>query len=65
MGAYTSNSKGYPYVRNKIAQFISERDNVDADPDKIYCTNGASEGARLILNMLIRNNQDGVLIPIP
>jgi aspartate/methionine/tyrosine aminotransferase len=28
MGAYTSNSKGFGYAREKIAEFISKRDGV-------------------------------------
>jgi aspartate/methionine/tyrosine aminotransferase len=46
-GAYTSNSKGYNYVREKVAEFIKERDGVPStSPDHIYLTNGASEGVR-------------------
>ncbi len=55
MGAYTSNSKGYQYAREKVAQFINKRDNVsNADPKNIYLTNGAGEGVKLVFNMLIR-----------
>ena len=46
VGAYTGNSKGYQFVREKIAKFITERDGVSADPNDIYVTNGASEGVR-------------------
>ena len=28
LGAYTGNSKGYNYVREKVAEFISKRDKV-------------------------------------
>jgi aspartate/methionine/tyrosine aminotransferase len=46
-GAYTGNSKGYDYVREKVAEFIKNRDGVPTtDPNNIYLTNGASEGVR-------------------
>jgi alanine transaminase len=67
IGAYTSNSKGHAQVRQAIANFIDQRDggDVHSDWNKIYTTNGASEGVRMIFQMLIRDKQDGVLIPIP
>jgi aspartate/methionine/tyrosine aminotransferase len=65
LGAYTGNSKGYNYVRQRIAEFISQRDNVTADANDIYITNGASEGVRTAFNLLIRDHNDGVMIPIP
>ena len=64
-GAYTVNSKGWSHVRNKVAEFISNRDGVKADADKIYLTNGASEGVRTGFTALIRNSHDGILVPIP
>lgn len=65
IGAYTGNSKGYPLVREKVANFISERDGVKADPNNIFLTNGASEGVRTAFNMLIRDEKDAIMIPIP
>lgn len=66
MGAYTSNSKGYAYAREKIAEFIKKRDNVPhCDPKDIYITNGAGEGVKLVFSMLIRGKNDGIMIPIP
>jgi len=65
LGAYTGNSKGYNHVRDKVASYISKRDNVEANPNNIYITNGASEGVRTALSMLIRNSNDGIMIPIP
>lgn len=52
-------------MRNKVAEFISNRDGVKADADKIYLTNGASEGVRTGFTALIRNSHDGILVPIP
>lgn len=66
VGAYTGNSKGWIYVRQTVADFIRRRDNVDfADFEDIYLTNGASEAVRIAFKMLIRNPNDGVLVPIP
>jgi alanine transaminase len=66
MGAYTSNSKGFGYAREKVAEFISKRDNVPAfDSGNIYLTNGAGEGVKLLFSMLISGKNDGIMIPIP
>lgn len=65
-GAYTGNSKGWNHVRQTVADFINRRDGVqDASADKVYLTNGASEGVRLCFQALLRNSNDGILIPIP
>lgn len=67
IGAYTSNSKGHSQVRQAIANFIQTRDgnDVHSDWNNIFLTNGASEGVRLIFKLIIRDKQDGVLVPIP
>ena len=66
VGAYTSNSKGYQHARDKVADFIAKRDNVtNSDSKNVYLTNGAGEGVKLLFNMLIRNHNDGIMIPIP
>ena len=67
VGAYTSNSKGHSQVRQAVANYINKRDGheVDCDWNNIYLTNGASEAVRLAFRMLIRDKQDGVLVPIP
>ena len=65
-GAYTGNSKGWQFVRQSVADFINRRDGInDAFPENIYLTNGASEAVRLAFASLIRNSNDGILIPIP
>ena len=65
-GAYTGNSKGWQYVRQSVADFINRRDGIeDSIPENIYLTNGASEAVRLSFASLIRNSNDGILIPIP
>jgi len=64
IGAY-SHSKGVGLVRQDVADFIEERDGHAADPEHIFLTNGASDGVKTIINMLIRDANDGIMIPIP
>lgn len=69
-GAYTE-SKGFRFVREAIADFINQRDGVQpdekaaADPDSIFLTNGASQGVKFVIDTLIANEKDGIMIPIP
>lgn len=70
MGAYTE-SKGERFIREAIAEFINKRDDyeslrgVSADPEKIFLTSGASEGVKFVIDLLIAQNNDGIMIPIP
>ena len=64
LGAYTE-SKGMGFVRRAVARFIEERDGITADPEAIYLTDGASRAVQSILRILISNERDGVMIPIP
>ena len=70
LGAY-SDSKGHLFIREAVAQFIDRRDNtlerkgVLSDPDNIFLTDGASEGAKNIIELLIKDRMDGIMIPIP
>jgi aspartate/methionine/tyrosine aminotransferase len=64
MGAY-SESKGVRIVREAVARFISERDGIEADPEAIYLTDGASKGVQAALRILIGAPNDGIMIPIP
>ena len=71
LGAYTD-SKGQYFIREAVANFIDKRDNIDSskpelqsNPDNIFLTDGASEGAKGVLELLITNNNDGIMIPIP
>ena len=53
-------------MRERIANFINKRDGVtDSDANNIYMTNGAGEGVKLIFSMLIKSQNDGIMIPIP
>ncbi|CAM9364393.1 unnamed protein product [Choristocarpus tenellus] len=64
IGAY-SDSKGNPYIRQEVADFIERRDGYRSDPDTIFLTNGASEAVRTLLMTLIRGEKDGVMVPVP
>ena len=69
-GAYTE-SKGPRFIREAIAAFIDRRDSgpdgpaVASDPEKVFITDGASDGAKHVLEMLISGPTDGIMIPIP
>ncbi|CAN6452913.1 unnamed protein product [Victoria cruziana] len=64
LGAY-SDSRGLPGIRKEVADFIERRDGYPSDPELIYLTDGASKGVMQILNTIIRNNKDGILVPVP
>jgi alanine transaminase len=64
LGVYTE-SKGYRFVREAVADFITDRDGLAADPEAIYLTDGASKAVQSVLRMLIAGPRDGILIPLP
>ncbi|MGB2965565.1 MAG: aminotransferase class I/II-fold pyridoxal phosphate-dependent enzyme [Anaerolineales bacterium] len=70
MGAYTA-SKGHFFIREAIAEFINQRDafdpdnGINADPEKIFLTSGASQGVKFVIDLLIAKENDGIMIPIP
>ena len=69
IGAY-SEGNGFKFVREAIAEFIDRRDNatesgIYANPDTIFLVNGAGEGAKYIIDLLISDPRDGIMIPIP
>ncbi len=63
-GAYTQ-SAGLPFVRQAIAEFIRNRDGIQADENHIILTDGASKGVQSVLMALLKNEKDGFMIPIP
>jgi len=69
-GGY-SDSNGHEFIREAIAEFIDKRDDavknngIRSNPDNIFLTDGASEGAKNIVELLITNKQDGIMVPIP
>ncbi|EPY51091.1 alanine aminotransferase [Schizosaccharomyces cryophilus OY26] len=64
VGAYSA-SQGIPIVRKHVAEFIQERDNCACHPDDIYLTSGATQGARIIMTLLISGPSEGAMLPIP
>ncbi len=64
VGAY-STTMGLEFVRKAVAEFISKRDNIDADFERIILTDGASEGAQAVIAALIKDPRDGIMVPIP
>jgi alanine transaminase len=63
-GAYTQ-STGIPFIRQAVANFIQKRDGIPADKDRIILTDGASKGAQAVLVALLKEENDGFMIPIP
>lgn len=64
IGAY-SESKGIRTIRAAVADFITRRDGIASDPESIFLTDGASKGVQSVLRILIANDDDGIMIPIP
>lgn len=65
IGAY-SDSRGALGIRQEVANYIAERDGVPApNPDHIFLTDGASVAVRMGLSAMIRNENDGIMVPIP
>lgn len=64
VGAYSA-SAGVSFVRRAVADFISKRDGIAADPDKIILTDGASKAAQTVIHAIIKNSNDGIMLPIP
>ncbi len=63
-GAY-SQSAGIPFIRQAVADFITRRDGIPADPEHIILTDGASKGVEAAVVALLSDRHDGILIPIP
>jgi alanine transaminase len=66
-GAYTD-SRGHMMFREKVAQYIDSRDKGverTAKVDHIYLTDGASPSVKTVIEILIRDSNDAILIPIP
>src|SRR5512136_1827642 len=64
MGAYTE-SKGWRFVRQAVADFVQARDGIPADAEHVFLTDGASKGVQSVLRLLVDGPGDGVMIPIP
>eukprot|EP01067_Filipodium_phascolosomae_P005421 Filipodium_phascolosomae@DN3501_c0_g1_i1.p1 len=64
MGAY-SHSKGIEKFRQQVANWMNERDGAQTDPEDLFLTNGASDGVKAALELLIHGEKDGILVPVP
>lgn len=64
LGAY-QDSKGNPIICREVCDFIAGRDGFRPSEENVFLTNGASEGVRLLLKSMIRDKQDGILVPLP
>ncbi len=63
-GAY-SQSAGIPFIRKAVADFIAKRDGIPASKDHIILTDGASKGVQAAILAILKNPNDGFMIPIP
>jgi alanine transaminase len=63
-GAY-SQSAGIPFIRKAVADFISRRDGIPASRDHVILTDGASKGVQAAILAMLKNPNDGFMIPIP
>eukprot|EP00172_Hildenbrandia_rubra_P003231 Plantae.Rhodophyta-Hildenbrandia_rubra.ctg491.p1 GENE.Plantae.Rhodophyta-Hildenbrandia_rubra.ctg491~~Plantae.Rhodophyta-Hildenbrandia_rubra.ctg491.p1 ORF type:complete len:490 (+),score=93.00 Plantae.Rhodophyta-Hildenbrandia_rubra.ctg491:354-1823(+) len=65
LGMY-SESRGLLGIREDVCEGLKRRDGYDADVESIFLTNGASEGIRVIMGLLVREGgKDGILVPRP
>lgn len=66
VGAY-SDSRGNAAIRHDVALYIKRRDGprVRTSPDDIFLSDGASAAVKSALTLLIRNKQDGIMVPVP
>lgn len=63
-GAYTQ-SAGIPFIRRAVAEFIARRDGIPSSPSHVILTDGASKGVQAAILSLLKNPNDGIMIPIP
>ncbi|CAF4482656.1 unnamed protein product, partial [Didymodactylos carnosus] len=67
LGSYTE-SPGLVPVRQDISEYIEKRDGHKSDPNDIYLCNGASDGIKTVIKLLMNNDVNrpsGIMIPIP
>ncbi|HLX12913.1 MAG TPA: aminotransferase class I/II-fold pyridoxal phosphate-dependent enzyme [Bacteroidota bacterium] len=63
-GAY-SQSAGIPFIRQAVADFIARRDDIPTKKEQIILTDGASKSVQAALIALLKNPNDGFMVPIP
>ncbi|GIL81466.1 hypothetical protein Vretimale_1026 [Volvox reticuliferus] len=64
LGAY-SDSAGALIIRQLVARSISKRDGYPADAENIYMTDGASPAVHYMMDLLLREPNDSMMVPIP
>ncbi|CAH8668128.1 unnamed protein product [Schistosoma bovis] len=68
VGVY-SQSTGVEVVREDVAQYIEQRDQLSANPQNIFLSNGASEAVKSILQLISTgedgSKRSGIMVPIP
>ncbi|RCV11792.1 hypothetical protein SETIT_2G214800v2 [Setaria italica] len=52
-------------LRQAVADGISARDGYPSKPDDIFLTDGASAAVNMMMQILIRSHEDGILCPLP
>ncbi|XP_066399477.1 alanine aminotransferase 2-like [Miscanthus floridulus] len=63
-GGYTD-SRGIKSLRQVVADGITARDGFPSKADDIFLTDGASAAINLLMQILIRSHEDGILSPLP
>ncbi|XP_058250662.1 alanine aminotransferase 2-like isoform X1 [Hemibagrus wyckioides] len=67
IGSYTA-ARGIKKILDSICKFITKRDGVIPDPDKIYITNGSQMSLIMVMKLLVQSEgslKTGVLTPVP
>ena len=63
-GAYTQ-SAGLTFIRQAICEYIKKRDGIPVNEDHIILTDGASKGVQSVMMAILKDKNDGMMIPIP
>ncbi|XP_074268280.1 alanine aminotransferase 2-like isoform X2 [Silene latifolia] len=63
-GVY-SHSQGIKGLRETIASGIEARDGFPTNANDLFLTDGASPGIHMMVQLLLRSEQDGIMCPIP
>uniref|UniRef100_A0A0D9XE14 alanine transaminase n=1 Tax=Leersia perrieri TaxID=77586 RepID=A0A0D9XE14_9ORYZ len=57
--------EGVRSLREAVADGIAARDGFPSIPDSIFLTDGASSAINMMMQILIRSHEDGILCPLP
>ena len=55
LGSYTE-SQGIMTIREDVVKYIQERDGYPSNPSDIYLCNGASDGIKTVIKLLMNND---------